>query len=74
MLGACSTMSVVGTGQNPTLTATIALVGLRMALLARKVRFRWREHGWPAWQEIYNILNAHLLLPVGPCGFHEVLS
>ena len=40
--GACSTMSVVGTGQKSTLTATIALLGLRIALLVRKVRFRTR--------------------------------
>ena len=38
VLGACSTMSVVGTGQKSTMTAAIALVGLRMALLVRKVR------------------------------------
>ena len=36
VLGACSTMSVVGTGQKSTLTATIALLGLRIALLVWK--------------------------------------
>ena len=36
VLGACSTMSVDGTGQKSTMTATIALLGLRIALLVWK--------------------------------------